>query len=59
MRQRALPQFQLQPGPPLRAQPLPAAGHVPDAEIHWLSTDTSPYPGQVWAVEVELTAKSR
>ena len=38
--------------------PGPAAGHVPDAEIHWPSTDTSPYPGQVWAVEVELTAKS-
>ena len=36
----------------------PAAGHVPDAEIHWPSTDASPYAGQVWAVEVELTAKS-
>jgi len=36
----------------------PAAGHVPDAEIHWPSTDTSPYAGQVWAVEAELTAKS-
>ena len=33
------------------------AGHVPDAEIHWPSTGTSPYPGQVWAVEVELTPK--
>ena len=31
---------------------------MPDAEIHWPSTDTSPYAGQVWAVEVELTAKS-
>ena len=31
---------------------------MPDAEIWWPSTDTSPYPGQVWAVEVELTAKS-
>ena len=38
--------------------PGPAAGQVPDAEIWWPSTDTSPYPGQVWAVEVELTAKS-
>ena len=38
--------------------PGPAAGHVPDAEIWWPSTDASPYPGQVWAVEVELTAKS-
>jgi hypothetical protein len=36
----------------------PAAGHVPDAEIWWPSTGTSPYAGQVWAVEVELTAKS-
>ena len=36
----------------------PAAGPVPDAEIWWPSTDTSPYPGQAWAVEVELTAKS-
>jgi hypothetical protein len=38
----------------------PAAGrggHLPDAEIHWPSIDASPYPGQVWAVEVELTPK--
>ena len=33
------------------------AGHLPDAEIHWPSTQTCPYPGQVWAVEVELTPK--
>ena len=33
------------------------AGHLPDAEIHWPSLATSPYPGQVWAVEVELTPK--
>jgi hypothetical protein len=32
-------------------------GHLPDAEIHWPSTQTCPYPGQVWAVEVELTPK--
>jgi hypothetical protein len=32
-------------------------GHLPDAEIHWPSIETSPYPGQVWAVEVELTPK--
>ena len=39
--------------------PGPAAvGHVPDAEIHWPSTGTCPYPGQVWAVEVELTPKA-
>ena len=39
----------------------PAAGrreHVPDAEIHWPSLDASPYAGQVWAVEVELTPKA-
>jgi hypothetical protein len=38
----------------------PAAGcggHVPDAEIHWPSIDRSPYAGQVWAIEVELTPK--
>jgi hypothetical protein len=31
--------------------------HVPDAEIHWPSLDGSPYPGQVWAIEAELTPK--
>jgi hypothetical protein len=39
----------------------PAAGrreHVPDAEIHWPSIEGSPYAGQVWAVEVELTPKA-
>ncbi len=36
----------------------PAAGtHRPDAEIWWPSVDGSPYAGQVWAIEVELTAK--
>ena len=38
----------------------PAAGrreHVPDAEIHWPSIADSPYAGQVWAIEVELTPK--
>ena len=38
----------------------PAAGrndHVPDAEIHWPSIAASPYAGQVWAIEVELTPK--
>jgi hypothetical protein len=40
------------------AQPVPArAGHLPDAEIHWPSLPASPYAGQVWAVEVELTPK--
>jgi hypothetical protein len=32
-------------------------GHVPDAEIHWPSLDGSPYAGQVWAAECELTPK--
>lgn len=31
--------------------------HVPDAEIHWPSLDGSPYAGQVWAIEAELTPK--
>jgi hypothetical protein len=30
---------------------------VADAEIHWPSIEASPYPGQVWAIEVELTPK--
>ena len=33
------------------------AGHVPDAEVHWPDEPASPYPGQVWAVEAELTPK--
>jgi hypothetical protein len=43
----------------LRAD-VPAAGrraHVADAEIHWPSIAGSPYAGQVWAIEVELTPK--
>ena len=38
----------------------PAAGrdgHLPDAEIHWPSIEASPYAGQVWAIEAELTPK--
>lgn len=32
-------------------------GHVPDGEVHW--PETSPdFAGQVWCVEVELTAKT-
>src|SRR6266702_8083354 len=42
---------------PGAGRPGAGAGHLPDAEIRWPSTDASPYPGQVWAVEVELTAK--
>ena len=34
-----------------------SAGHVPDAETHWPSLPGSPYAGQVWAVEAELTPK--
>jgi hypothetical protein len=34
------------------------AEHIPDAEIHWPSVDGSPYAGQIWAIEVELTPKS-
>ena len=39
------------------ARGRPAAGTSPDAEIHWPSIAGSPYAGQVWAVEVELTPK--
>jgi len=36
----------------------PAVGpHRPDAEIWWPSIPASPHAGQVWAIEVELTAK--
>jgi hypothetical protein len=36
----------------------PAAGtHRPDAEIWWPSIPASPYAGQIWAAEIELTAK--
>jgi hypothetical protein len=30
---------------------------MPDAEVHWPSLQDSPYAGQIWAIEVELTAK--
>jgi hypothetical protein len=43
----------------LRAD-APAAGrraHLADAEVHWPSLPGSPYAGQVWAIEVELTPK--
>jgi len=39
------------------ALPGVGVGHLPDAEIHWPSLPASPYAGQVWAVEVELTPK--
>jgi hypothetical protein len=39
-----------------------AGGHVgiarlPDAEVHWPSLEASPYGGQIWAIEAELTPK--
>jgi hypothetical protein len=41
------------------ALPPPRVGvpHVADGEVHWPSASGSPYAGQVWAVEVELTPK--
>ena len=39
------------------ARPGVGIGHLPDAEIHWPSLPGSPYAGQVWAVEAELTPK--
>ena len=39
------------------ARPGVGTGHLPDAEIHWPSLPSSPYAGQVWAIEVELTPK--
>jgi hypothetical protein len=32
-------------------------GHVPDAEACWAEIAGSPYPGEQWAIEVELTPK--
>ncbi|HLN69200.1 MAG TPA: hypothetical protein VK280_18270 [Streptosporangiaceae bacterium] len=39
------------------SRPGVGVGHVPDAEIHWPSLPGSPYAGQVWAIECELTPK--
>ena len=41
----------------LAEQPKRRGGHQPDAEIHWPSIDGSPYADQIWAIEVELSAK--
>jgi hypothetical protein len=41
----------------LAERPRHRGGHTPDAEIHWPGLDGSPYADQIWAVEVELTAK--
>ena len=32
--------------------------HVPDAEVHWPDNPGVPYPGECWAIEAELTAKT-
>jgi hypothetical protein len=34
-----------------------ASGHVPDAEVSWPDLPASPYPGECWAIEAELTPK--
>jgi hypothetical protein len=34
-----------------------AAAHVPDAEVSWPDLPASPYPGECWAIEAELTPK--
>ncbi len=39
------------------AAPGTGTGHLPDAEVLWPSVAGSPYDGQAWAVEVELTPK--
>jgi hypothetical protein len=32
-------------------------GHLPDAEVSWPEVSGSPYAGQLWAIEAELTPK--
>jgi hypothetical protein len=32
-------------------------GHVPDAEVSWPDVPASPYAGECWAIEAELTPK--
>ncbi len=57
---RGDPRGGLHVGEPLRRgrRKGPAAGtHRPDAEIWWPSIPASPYAGQIWAIEIELTAK--
>ena len=41
----------------LRSAVGTSAGHVPDGEVHWPDERPSPFPGEVWAVEAELTPK--
>jgi hypothetical protein len=33
------------------------SGHVPDEEVSWPDVPGSPYPGERWAIEAELTPK--
>jgi hypothetical protein len=33
------------------------AGHLPDAEVSWPEISGSPYAGEMWAIEAELTPK--
>jgi hypothetical protein len=33
------------------------SGHIPDAEVSWPDLPESPYPGECWAIEAELTPK--
>jgi hypothetical protein len=33
------------------------AGHVPDGEVSWPDVTGSPYPGERWAIEAEITPK--
>jgi hypothetical protein len=42
----------------LGAQEFPASTHVPDGEVHWPAGSRSPWAGEAWAVEVEITPKS-
>lgn len=34
------------------------AEHTPDGEVHWPAGTESPWAGEIWAVEVEVTPKS-
>jgi hypothetical protein len=33
-------------------------GHVPDGEVHWAAGTGSPWEGETWAIEVEVSRKS-
>ncbi len=42
---------------PRRAGGPAGGGHIPDAEACWAEIPGSPYPGERWAIEVELTPR--